>query len=143
MEVVVERADGEKCNRCYSYDITVGELPINDVCERCLKVLLDMEDYSHFRDEYNHYKRVEESKGKICRHCHDRNKTVSVHKPFSKVVCLSCFEKLAQLHIQQYDEMCKQGYREGIVTDVAREWIMSGYPKRADYSKVLNFCRDR
>ena len=40
VEIVIERAAGTKCERCWNYSITVGQIPDNpDICERCVSVL--------------------------------------------------------------------------------------------------------
>jgi len=35
----VERAEGQKCQRCWNYSPMVGKLEIQDVCPRCYHVL--------------------------------------------------------------------------------------------------------
>lgn len=40
IKVEVARADGNKCERCWNYDISVGKYPEHpNICERCIKVL--------------------------------------------------------------------------------------------------------
>ena len=40
MEVVIERAPGEKCQRCWNYSLTVGAMPQTpDICDRCAAAL--------------------------------------------------------------------------------------------------------
>jgi isoleucyl-tRNA synthetase len=40
LAVSVERADGAKCERCWTYSVNVGRLPVHPaVCERCAAVL--------------------------------------------------------------------------------------------------------
>lgn len=42
-EAVVEKADGDKCGRCWKYDISVGTHPdYSDVCDRCHDVLTNL-----------------------------------------------------------------------------------------------------
>ncbi|UCF86864.1 MAG: hypothetical protein JSV71_05105, partial [Nitrospiraceae bacterium] len=38
--IVTEKADGEKCSRCWNYSLTTGKYEqFSDLCERCYKVL--------------------------------------------------------------------------------------------------------
>ncbi len=37
--VTVEKAEGEKCQRCWNYSPMVGKLEVADVCQRCYHVL--------------------------------------------------------------------------------------------------------
>lgn len=40
VEVIVERASGEKCQRCWNYSTTVGTVPgADDICDRCFEAL--------------------------------------------------------------------------------------------------------
>ncbi len=42
-EAVVEKAEGEKCARCWKYDASVGKhTDYNDVCDRCHDVLINL-----------------------------------------------------------------------------------------------------
>ncbi len=45
LEVIVQRADGEKCNRCWNYSVHVGENSrYPTVCERCSEALAEIEN---------------------------------------------------------------------------------------------------
>jgi isoleucyl-tRNA synthetase len=45
LEVVVQRADGAKCERCWNYSTHVGEnADYPTVCERCVKALAEIEE---------------------------------------------------------------------------------------------------
>ena len=37
--IIIEKAEGEKCQRCWNFSPMVGKLEINDVCPRCYHVL--------------------------------------------------------------------------------------------------------
>jgi len=44
LEVTVQKADGEKCERCWNYSARVGENPrYPTVCERCTESLAEIE----------------------------------------------------------------------------------------------------
>ena len=43
ISIYIEKADGEKCERCWKYDVKVGQDPIHtDVCPRCAAVLKEI-----------------------------------------------------------------------------------------------------
>ena len=43
ISIYIEKADGEKCERCWKYDTKVGQDPIHtDVCPRCAAVLKEI-----------------------------------------------------------------------------------------------------
>ncbi|HXL23401.1 MAG TPA: isoleucine--tRNA ligase [Candidatus Dormibacteraeota bacterium] len=45
LEVLIQRADGKKCDRCWNYSIHVGENPrYPTVCERCTEALAEIEN---------------------------------------------------------------------------------------------------
>jgi isoleucyl-tRNA synthetase len=45
LEVLIQRADGKKCDRCWNYSIHVGEnLRYPTVCERCTEALAEIEN---------------------------------------------------------------------------------------------------
>lgn len=40
--IKIEKADGEKCQRCWNWDISVGTQEDHPgLCERCQKVIMD------------------------------------------------------------------------------------------------------
>jgi isoleucyl-tRNA synthetase len=44
LRVAVERAEGEKCERCWNYSVRVGEFTrYPSACERCVEALAEIE----------------------------------------------------------------------------------------------------
>ena len=42
LQIKADKADGEKCQRCWVYSIEVGNYAPEDVCERCSRVLSEL-----------------------------------------------------------------------------------------------------
>jgi isoleucyl-tRNA synthetase len=43
LSIVIDKAPGEKCQRCWTYDVTTGKNTVfENACERCCKALVEI-----------------------------------------------------------------------------------------------------